>query len=414
MWKEVFCNQKGVIVLQNLIIRNLVYFVIFFVVLQLFSKFWNFMYNHTLVKRNKKPESVRIGVIIAACNEEKNISATIEQIKVAGIAAEDIYPLLNGCTDRTAEEVEKSGVIPRMIPFRGKGKSIEWWKIFWKTRQSYRKYTHFALGDADTLFDLKFFEVCTKRLQTDPTIKIICGCPKSLKGNWVQSHRAVQYNWGNTIDKPGQAIIGAIFVVPGCANVYSKDAFEILDWDTPDPTPTEDIDVTIQANLRGFKTVFEPNAIVYTQDPPTLKSYVKQLYARWYRGVWMNMRKHKLLTQGDSALQWSCRWMVFEQFITLSSIGYYIIYLLGFRGYISKMFFMNWFFWIMLKNVFFPFWTVLTERRFDLMKYIFHYIFLWFVDFTLFFAAMPYFLKKTTTNEWVSPPREKFGTDVTK
>ncbi|HEY0964729.1 MAG TPA: hypothetical protein VGE31_02955, partial [Candidatus Paceibacterota bacterium] len=37
---------------------------------------------------------------------------------------------------------------------------------------------------------------------------------------------------------------------------------------------------------------FAPKAIVYTQDPHTLKSYINQM-RRWFGGGWQNLAKHR-------------------------------------------------------------------------------------------------------------------------
>jgi cellulose synthase/poly-beta-1,6-N-acetylglucosamine synthase-like glycosyltransferase len=57
---------------------------------------------------------------------------------------------------------------------------------------------------------------------------------------------------------------------------------------------TEDFDVTLQIHRNKLgKVQFIPNAIAYTQDPRTIRDYIKQI-TRWNRGIMQGMIKHRV------------------------------------------------------------------------------------------------------------------------
>ena len=71
-------------------------------------------------------------------------------------------------------------------------------------------------------------------------------------------------------------------------------AFAQLDWSSD--TIVEDMDCTIQVHRKKLgKIVYQKHAVVSTQDPRTLRDYVKQMY-RWHTGAWQVGLKYGMLT----------------------------------------------------------------------------------------------------------------------
>jgi cellulose synthase/poly-beta-1,6-N-acetylglucosamine synthase-like glycosyltransferase len=71
------------------------------------------------------------------------------------------------------------------------------------------------------------------------------------------------------------------------------------------------MDCTIQFNRKKLgKVVYQKDAIVYTQDPQTLRDYVKQIY-RWDTGTWQVGRKHRMW-QGMSPIDWEFKMLMSE------------------------------------------------------------------------------------------------------
>jgi cellulose synthase/poly-beta-1,6-N-acetylglucosamine synthase-like glycosyltransferase len=238
--------------------------------------------------------------------------------------------------------------------------------------------------DADTLVHPGYFQVVRRRLAEDSKhcekknkkpIGVLCGNPKSLPHNWLTAWRAYQYFLADFIHKPGQAAFGGITVAPGCASTYSSGVLSKVHW-TAD-TPTEDMDVTIQAALLGERVVYENKAIVFTQDPRNIKDYIGQVAKRWDTGAWQIMRKYNILfSRPFGRVNWECRIsMVLEPAAFFVSV-----------------------YWMwddpkrLMRAVMITFLTTFCfaalaaykEKRLDIILFASIYPFMWFIDFTLF------------------------------
>lgn len=345
------------------------------------------------VKRGKK--SLYFAVAIPAHNEGPAIARTVRSILHAGIPAEDIFILCNGCTDDTAEQVRQCGVQPIIAPVHGKEETLSW-----ATHRArlFSKYTHVCYFDADTEVDRQYFRFMRERLREDATIDIICGRPKSLPYNWLTAHRAVQYWAFHAIHKSAQAKIGAILVVPGCAGTYSVEALEKIEWSAD--TRIGDMDATIQASLQGMKIAFETRSFVHTQDPSTFRDYTNQLYWRWYRGLWMNMRKHGVLWSGPfSMMHWSCRVMFIDQFLPV--VYLYLVWY--FRLEYSPLNSLGIFaLWVAGESLV----CAHTENRWDVVKYIPIFPVMRLYDTLLFIlSSWNIFIRREKSGVWKSPTR---------
>lgn len=350
------------------------------------------------VRKKPKPKhkgQITFAVAIPAHNEGASIARTVRSILLAGIPAEDIFILCNGCSDNTAEEVQRCGVKPVVVPVRGKEETLTY---AIETLKLFSRYSHVCFFDADTEVDRSYFRFTRERLRDDATIDIICGKPKSLPYNWLTAHRAVQYWAFHAVHKSAQAEIGAILVVPGCAGTYSTRSLKKIVW-SPD-TRIGDMDATIQAALLGMNIAFEPRSFVLTQDPSHLRDYTSQLYWRWYRGLWMNMRKHGILWKGPfSMLHWSCRLMFFDQFLPFLYLGavWYFSWNYSVVGALSVFGTL-----VVLETVM----CAQAEKRWDVLKYIPIFPLMRVYDTLLFLgSSWNIFVRREKSGVWKSPTR---------
>ena len=61
-------------------------------------------------------------------------------------------------------------------------------------------------------------------------------------------------------------------------------------------TIVEDMDCTIQVHRKKLgRIIYQKRAIVSTQDPRTIRDYIKQMY-RWHSGAWQVGLKYEMLT----------------------------------------------------------------------------------------------------------------------
>jgi biofilm PGA synthesis N-glycosyltransferase PgaC len=147
------------------------------------------------------------------------------------------------------------------------------------------------MTDADTILDATFVEEVEKTLENDPQVDAVAGYVKSQKHNVLTALRELDYILGQDLHKNAQDSLGIVYVIPGCAAAFKTEVFrDYISFDHD--TITEDLDFTYRLHAFARKIVFNMNAVVYTQDPDTLHSYIHQM-RRWYGGAWQNLRKHR-------------------------------------------------------------------------------------------------------------------------
>ena len=151
--------------------------------------------------------------------------------------------------------------------------------------------------------------------------------------------------------------------------------------------------------ISGGKIQYEHTAVVYTQDPNTIKDYLGQIGRRWYPGTWQVMGKHKLLFKGFfKPFNWECRLM------TLEPIAY-----IGVIAYTAIKYPMN-LWWLFLSSylIVIPVAIVaaLHERRFDILKYSFVFPIIMVINMLLFVSKVGnIFGRNKRALKWYSPKR---------
>lgn len=229
-------------------------------------------------------------VLIPAYNEEQGISKSILSAYTAGVKPEDIYVIDDGSKDNTADVASKLNAQVLIIQNHGKSKAM---KKGLEHFQICERYEWVAIIDADSIVDEKYISAMEKSVKKYPTAALICGNQRSQCGswNWLTAFRAVEYDIWCSIYREAQHNTGTVTVAPGFASVYRADVLNTLDFDAG--TLVEDMDMTIQLQRRGKLIVYARDAIVYTQDPLTLRDFIGQI-KRWYIGTWQVMKRHRL------------------------------------------------------------------------------------------------------------------------
>lgn len=252
----------------------------------------------------------RIAILIPAYNEEVVLKGTIDALVVAGCELHDIYVVDDQSTDRTVEIAEECGVNIFTVPVNG-GKA----NAQRQALEHYRLidlYGWIVFLDGDTKVDPEFMLQMTLSAVRQKDVALHVGQVKSVKNDHVFSaHRAVEYAYGQDLAKHGQSNFNVIFVSPGCSSMYQTKLLKNLEIDHK--TLAEDMDLTVQVHRHKGTVLYVPKAIVYTQDPSTLKDYNKQIL-RWYRGFWQVVLKHKVLSifQKKQRIDWYMLLLIFD------------------------------------------------------------------------------------------------------
>lgn len=232
----------------------------------------------------------RIAVLIPAYNEELVIAATIMALRSADCDLQHVYVVDDRSTDNTAAIAKSYGVNVFTVPQNG-GKA--------RAQQAalahfdlLTKYDWIIFLDGDTKVHPYFFTAMFKAAQENPETSLFVGQVKSVVNDHVFSaSRAAEYAFGQDIVKTGQSNFGVVYVSPGCSSMIKSSVLAGLAIDPM--TLAEDMDLTMQLQRKDGKIVYLSDAIVFSQDPNTLKDYKKQI-SRWHRGFWQVFLKHKV------------------------------------------------------------------------------------------------------------------------
>ena len=245
-------------------------------------------------------------VLVPAKDERLGIAKTLKSILNAGVLPMDIYVVDDGSKDGTGEIARTFQVNVLRNP-KNIGKALALARAS-SLSELVRRYDYICLMDADTEICPEYFQAVKSAL-SDPNVAAVCGCAKSIPHNWLTAYRCLAYWLSHGIYKPGQSNMGVITVTPGCASSFRKEAFAQLDWNND--TIVEDMDCTIQVHRKKMgRIVYGPNARVFTQDPSTIRDYVKQMY-RWHTGAWQIGQKYAMFT-GMSRIDWEYKLLMGE------------------------------------------------------------------------------------------------------
>lgn len=238
---------------------------------------------------NGNPVRRKLALLLPGHNEELIIATTIRSAVAAGQSMEDIYVVDDASDDKTRQlAVELLGK-QNVLTVKRSGKALAVKKAIRKFHIQDR-YQWIHVADADSIFSPDYFRIYRKKLNDKYVVAL--GFVQSLRGNWISTYRSFSYTYGQHFYRRIQAALGMISVFPGPVTSFRTDILPELEL--TGNSLTEDFDVTLQVHRKRLgKMIFIPNAINYTQDPPTFRDFRKQSM-RWYRGFFQGIKAYRI------------------------------------------------------------------------------------------------------------------------
>jgi cellulose synthase/poly-beta-1,6-N-acetylglucosamine synthase-like glycosyltransferase len=241
-----------------------------------------------------------IAILIPCHNEEKMIAACVNSCLAQTRAPDQVIVVNDGSTDGSGEILRAYGdkiiIVTTPTPTGNKSRAQE-------IGLKYVTTDVFIATDGDTILDSRFVEAIEQDFRENPELSAVAGYVKSLRHNAITALREIDYVIGQDVHKMAQSIIHFVLVIPGCAGAFRSALFQEGIITFEHDTLTEDMDFTYKINRLGLEMQYDTRAIAYTQDPPTIGSYIQQM-RRWYGGGWQNLRKHRrVIWQPNAALQ---------------------------------------------------------------------------------------------------------------
>jgi poly-beta-1,6-N-acetyl-D-glucosamine synthase len=327
---------------------------------------------------------MKISLLLPAHNEGKTLRRCLDSIFLQTHALDEIVIVNDGSTDNTGEIIDSyHAKYPDIV------KPIHLQKNTGnKSKAQEHGLEHITgdiviMTDADTILDKKFTEVVIDDFVKlrNPKLAAVWGHVTSMKHNWLTACREIDYVIGQHIFKKAQSILSYVYVMSGCATAIRTDILRDLIFHHD--TVTEDLDFTFQLHLKEMFIHYDDRAVVYTQDPPNIASYMRQM-SRWYWGGWQNFRKYwRIIFQKPAAafvisalfFEW-----VFFSYVTL------LIFFLYPDVYFFIIIPYN-----LVVGFFCTVFAMFHTKRPDLLLYVGHYVFVIWLN--AFITAKEFFVE---------------------
>jgi cellulose synthase/poly-beta-1,6-N-acetylglucosamine synthase-like glycosyltransferase/peptidoglycan/xylan/chitin deacetylase (PgdA/CDA1 family)/spore germination protein YaaH len=237
-------------------------------------------------------DGVAVSVLIPAFNEAKVIAGSVARILESTHAKLEVIVIDDGSTDGTSDVVRRNfGSDPRVIlitlPNGGKARAIN------RGLLSAQGEVLVAL-DADTHFEPDTIAQLT-RWFGDKTIGAVAGNAKvGNRINLLTRWQALEYITAQNLERRALAALDCITVVPGAVGAWRRSALVKLGG-FPADTLAEDQDLTITLQKAGYRAIFDPEAVAWTEAPDTIAGLAKQRF-RWAFGTLQCLWKHADVT----------------------------------------------------------------------------------------------------------------------
>jgi cellulose synthase/poly-beta-1,6-N-acetylglucosamine synthase-like glycosyltransferase/peptidoglycan/xylan/chitin deacetylase (PgdA/CDA1 family) len=228
-----------------------------------------------------------VSVVVPAYNEAANIAATVRSLVASDYPWVEVIVVDDGSTDGTADIVERlrlPGV--RVVRQVNAGKPAAL-----NTGIAHARGDVLVLVDGDTVFEPDAVGRLVQPLY-DPDVGAVSGNTKvanrrGLLGRWQH----LEYVIGFNLDRRMFDVLRCMPTVPGAIGAFRRAA--VVDvGGVSSETLAEDTDFTMALIRAGWRIVYAPDAVAWTEAPASLKQLWRQRY-RWCYGTMQAMWKHR-------------------------------------------------------------------------------------------------------------------------
>jgi cellulose synthase/poly-beta-1,6-N-acetylglucosamine synthase-like glycosyltransferase/peptidoglycan/xylan/chitin deacetylase (PgdA/CDA1 family) len=228
-----------------------------------------------------------VSVIVPAYNEAANIAGTVRSLLANDYPQLEVIVVDDGSSDDTAGIVERLA-LPRVrvVRQRNAGKPAAL-----NTGVGYAGGDILILVDGDTVFAPDAIGRLIQPLR-DPGVGAVSGNTKvanrgGLLGRWQHLEYVINFNLDRRMFDVGRCMP----TVPGAIGAFRRSAVRDVGGVSQD-TLAEDTDFTMAVIRAGWRVVYQPDAVAWTEAPASLRQLWRQRY-RWCYGTMQAMWKHR-------------------------------------------------------------------------------------------------------------------------
>jgi cellulose synthase/poly-beta-1,6-N-acetylglucosamine synthase-like glycosyltransferase len=363
--------------------------------------FMAYFYNTRYTLQKKPGYFPFVSIIVPVYNEGKILYSSIESLLDIDYPNYEIIIVNDGSTDNTAQVGEslvgyhkgKTGLVKVSLinkPNGGKSKALN-------AGIQYSEAQFVLCMDGDSQLTSDTLKMAMRHFD-DPSVGAVAGNVKvQNRRKMLTDLQALEYLEGLNLARSAQGYLQMVNIIPGPIGVFRKVTLRDAGFYSSD-TFAEDADVTLKILSKGWKIVYEPMAIAYTEAPSSFYQLLKQRY-RWTRGILQAIRKHKkylynpTVNFNNSFIMWSMFyealiWPAMNIFVNL----YFIIVALVYGIHITLFL---WWVGIAVLDLMSAIYCVAAEKEeFRLVPYaiIYRLVFILLIDVTKAMATIEEFL----------------------
>lgn len=318
------------------------------------------------------PEQPNVSILIPAWNEGAVIGATIDRLMALRYPRErlHVYVIDDASSDATpditiAKSREYRGSVfhlRRVAGGEGKAHTLNFgldalWKSPWTEAV--------LIMDADVIYTEDSLAKMVRHLADDRIGAVTAYIKEGSAGpNYVQRFVTFEYITATGASRRAQNALGFLTCLSGGAQLHSRANMQALGGQIFSATLAEDTFTTFRTQMHGRRAIFEPNAIVYAEEPDSLVGLWKQR-VRWgrgnvqitsvYRDIWFNRRASPWIGSAAMAIMWfsiflmplfqigattglitlyfvdtPAAWALFRMFWVISAVVYLVVTLTSF------------------------------------------------------------------------------------
>ena len=240
-----------------------------------------------LVSEKKHPYKgprIRFAILVCARNEERVIKLPVKSVMMSKYPTglRDVIVLADNCTDRTAEIAREAGAIvwEKTTPSHGKGDVLAWGieKVI-----ADGNYDAIAVFDADNIMSDNWLDTVNSALLDGETVVTGRRHSSNAKTNTITGWYTVYWDMMNELSNRVRTNLRLSGKLTGTGFAFLVSSLPPEGWKTV--TMVEDVEFTVQHNLRGGRVAYLSDADYADEQPETAYSMWRQL-RRWATGGW--------------------------------------------------------------------------------------------------------------------------------
>ena len=227
---------------------------------------------------------LRFAVLVCARNEERVVRLPVKSVLMSAYPADcrEVIVLADNCTDATAKRAREAGatVWEKTTPSAGKGDVLAWGIA---RAAASGAYDAIAVFDADNIVSDGWFRAVNAALLDGEEVVTGRRCSSNAKANVISGWYTVYWDMMNELSNRVRTNLSLSGKLTGTGFAFLLSALGAEGWRTR--TMVEDVEFTVQTNLRGRRVAYVPEAD-YADEQPEGVHYMWRQLCRWATGGW--------------------------------------------------------------------------------------------------------------------------------